>query len=293
MSLNPETSFVGKIAPSDANYPYGSARDITTPGDATGTPWKALLVNDIFGFQQAMLNYANIVPSNSPDTILASQYLESLQQLVAGSTYLVDSGAANAYLASVVANAPVIRSLITGATYRFTPANDNTGASTVDVQGLGAKTIKRSDGSAVQAGDILAGILLEMDYNGTDFLLRTISVGGAGLFNQANINQALININKQTGTTYTLTLSDRGGMVSLDNAAAITLTVPLDASVSYPEGTVIAGVQFGAGQVTIAPAGGVTIIDDSGLKTIAQGSQFTLTKHDSADTWILTGGLEV
>lgn len=291
--LNPETTFAGKIQASDVDYPFGSARNITTPGDGTGTPFVAALVNDWFGLQQALVGYANIVPSNSPDTSIASQVLEAIQQMVAGSTFLVDSGAANAYVADVVANAPVIRSLISGVAYRFIPANDNTGASTINVQGLGAKTIKRANGDAVASGDILAGVLLELDYNGTDFLLRTISVGGAGLFNQGNINTALLNINKQTGTTYTLLLSDRGGMVSLNNAAAVTLTVPLDASVSYPEGTVIAGIQFGAGQVTVAPTGGVTIIDDSGLKTIGQGSQFTLTKFDNANTWILTGGLEV
>ena len=33
-------------------------------------------------------------------------------------------------------------------------------------------------------------------------------------------------VNAQTGTTYTLTASDNGKVVTLDNASAITLTVP-------------------------------------------------------------------
>lgn len=78
MSINPETLFAGKINPSDADYPYGSARNITTPGDGTGTPWDSALVNDLFGFQQALLNDAGIVPSGTPDKLGASQYLQSL-----------------------------------------------------------------------------------------------------------------------------------------------------------------------------------------------------------------------
>ena len=77
MSINPETRYAGKINSADANYPYGSARNITTPGDGTGTPWEEDLVNDIFGFQQSLLSDASIVPSGSPDKVGASQYLEA------------------------------------------------------------------------------------------------------------------------------------------------------------------------------------------------------------------------
>ena len=78
MAINPESQFVGKIKPASADYPYGEARDITLPSDGTGTPWKASLVNDLFGFQQALLSDAGIVPSNTPDKVGASQYLQSL-----------------------------------------------------------------------------------------------------------------------------------------------------------------------------------------------------------------------
>lgn len=79
MALDPSTEFVGKITAPDANYPYGSARDITVPGDGTGTPLLAVLVNDIFGFQQALLTEADgIVPSGNPDTVLASDYLDAI-----------------------------------------------------------------------------------------------------------------------------------------------------------------------------------------------------------------------
>ena len=78
MAINPETRFVGKITPSSAAYPYGEARDITVPGDGTGTPLVADLVNDVFGFQQALLAAGGVTPSGTPDTATTSQYFQAL-----------------------------------------------------------------------------------------------------------------------------------------------------------------------------------------------------------------------
>lgn len=78
MSIIPESQFSGKITPSSSSYPYGQARNITVPGDGTGTPWDAALANDLFGFQQALLSDAGVTPSGSPDTAEVSQYLEAV-----------------------------------------------------------------------------------------------------------------------------------------------------------------------------------------------------------------------
>ena len=78
MAINPETQYPGKINPSDSNYPYGSARNITVPGDGTGTPWEAAIVNDLLGMQQAFLSDASVVPSGNPDKVGASQYMQAM-----------------------------------------------------------------------------------------------------------------------------------------------------------------------------------------------------------------------
>lgn len=83
MAIIPNTQFPGKTAGTNTNYPYGQARDVTTSGDGTGTPWVAALANDLFGFQQALLQAAGIAPSGSPDTAVASQYLQAIQALIA------------------------------------------------------------------------------------------------------------------------------------------------------------------------------------------------------------------
>lgn len=98
-----------------------------------------------------------------------------------------------------------------------------------------------------------------------------------------------LSTNAQTGTTYTLALSDRDKIVELNNAAAITLTVPTNASVAFPVGSSLTIVQTGAGQVTVGGAG-VTINGTPGLKLRTQWSSATLLKR-ATDTWIVFGDL--
>jgi hypothetical protein len=81
MAINLELQYPGKINPSNPDYPYGSARNVTTPGDGTGTPWEAAIVNDILGLQQALLQSSGVVPSGTPETALASQFFEALKRL--------------------------------------------------------------------------------------------------------------------------------------------------------------------------------------------------------------------
>ncbi len=81
MANNPSTlpGYNGQTAAPDANYTYGSARNDVAPGDLTGTPRISAEINDILGFQQALLNGGGIVPSGNPDTVIASQYLAAMQ----------------------------------------------------------------------------------------------------------------------------------------------------------------------------------------------------------------------
>jgi hypothetical protein len=96
--------------------------------------------------------------------------------------------------------------------------------------------------------------------------------------------------NAQTGTSYTLALSDVAKVVSLTNAAAITLTVPTDASVAFPVGTQILLYQGGAGQVTIAGDSGVDVRNQSGLKIAGQYGVAGLLKL-ATDEWVAFGNL--
>lgn len=97
-------------------------------------------------------------------------------------------------------------------------------------------------------------------------------------------------INAQTGTTYTLVLGDAGKLVTLNNAAAITLTVPANASVAFATGTFVDLAQLGAGAVTVVGAGGVTVNGTPSLVFDGQYSAATLRKLGT-DSWLLVGRL--
>jgi hypothetical protein len=109
--------------------------------------------------------------------------------------------------------------------------------------------------------------------------------------NTPTINDARQNLtlNAQTGTTYTLVITDNGRLVTLSNAAAITLTVPLNATVAFATGAVINIQQIGAGQVTVAGAAGVTVTG-TGTKLRTQYSAAALVKTGT-DSWTLIGDL--
>lgn len=97
--------------------------------------------------------------------------------------------------------------------------------------------------------------------------------------------------NAQTGTTYTTVLTDASKLVSLNNASAVTLTVPPNSSVAYATGTQILLYQKGAGQVTVSPGSGVTInARGAANKLYGQHSTATLIKV-ATDTWVLSGDI--
>ena len=93
MALKPGTSYPAQTDLDETNYPLGKARNVTTDKDGTGTPWERALINDLFGFQQALLAAGGVTASGDPDTAVASQYLQALQTLFAPkSKYILAAG---------------------------------------------------------------------------------------------------------------------------------------------------------------------------------------------------------
>jgi uncharacterized iron-regulated membrane protein len=107
----------------------------------------------------------------------------------------------------------------------------------------------------------------------------------------SNLALSMIALNAQTGTTYQAVLTDDGKLVTCDNASAITFTIPLNSTVAFGIGTQINIMQLGAGQITISPAGGVTLRSNgSKLKLNGQYAVATCCKI-ATDTWVVVGNL--
>jgi hypothetical protein len=92
-----------------------------------------------------------------------------------------------------------------------------------------------------------------------------------------------------SGSGYTLVLTDQSKVIEMSNGSGNTLTIPTNSSVAFPIGTTITVLQVGSGQTTIAGAG-VTINGTPGLKLRAQWSSATLIKR-ATDTWVAIGDL--
>ena len=80
MAVGIATQYPTKSESADADYPFGSGRNITVPSDGTGTPFEKAWFNDYVGFFSSLLNEVGETPSGNPDTILVPQYLNALRK---------------------------------------------------------------------------------------------------------------------------------------------------------------------------------------------------------------------
>ncbi len=134
--------------------------------------------------------------------------------------------------------------------------------------------------------------------------------GGAGSALSVNVDDSTIEINsdslriKDDGVTsaklaaptltaktdtFTLALVDENCTMQCNKATAMDVEVP-GSGVAFANGSVVTLMQYGAGQVTVAPASGsgVTVRSSYGLKLRTQYSMATLVKISNTE-WVLSG----
>jgi len=155
-------------------------------------------------------------------------------------------------------------------------------------------------------GSIVAEITNSVAVDGQSTMSGALAMGAnkiTGLADPVNSQDAVtkafiwtgyyshLEINDQTGTAYTLVLTDDGKYLRFNNSSAISATIPLNASVAYPIGTQIAIRQVGAGQVTIVATSGVTINSAETLLLRGEKSSASIIKV-ATDEWDLSGDLE-
>ena len=77
-----------------------------------------------------------------------------------------DSGSANTY---AIALTPAVTAYVAGQVFHFKAANASSGASTLNVNALGAKNIKKKNDQDIAAGDIEQNAIVSVIYDGTSF----------------------------------------------------------------------------------------------------------------------------
>lgn len=84
--------------------------------------------------------------------------------------YAADGGGTDAYAVTL---SPVPASYATGMVVNFKANTANTGTATLNVNGLGVKTIKKNVSTDLSTGDIIANQIVEVIYDGTNFQLQS------------------------------------------------------------------------------------------------------------------------
>ena len=113
----------------------------------------------------ALFDSSPVVPDAGTDDALL---LKAIQQLIqrGQQLYGVDAGSANAMIVSLT---PALREYKAGVAIRVKAAVANTGATQININGLGARNIVHPDGSALAANDVAANEIIELVYDGTIF----------------------------------------------------------------------------------------------------------------------------
>ena len=111
--------------------------------------------------------------------------LPQYQQIQSGATnYLTSVSGTNTIIATLIT--PTLTSYVTGQNYTFIATTTNTGAVTLNINALGAKTVQKN-GIALVAGDITTGLVYGAIYDGTNLQLTsggTQPVGAPGFKNK-------------------------------------------------------------------------------------------------------------
>lgn len=102
---------------------------------------------------------------------------------------------------------------------------------------------------------------------------------------------ALLVSNDQAGAAYQLVIGDAGKVIRMSNAGANTVTVPANATVPFPVGTIIEVEQSGAGQTSLAAAGGVTLRAPLDVLAIAERYGTVALRQTAIDVWEVEGRL--
>lgn len=109
--------------------------------------------------------------SNVGAATARTMYAQAAQIQDGGLVYAAGSGT-NTVTATL---SPAITALATGMTVRIKAGSTNTGAATLNLNAIGAKSITRADGSALIAGDMVANGIYTLVYDGTSFILQNAS----------------------------------------------------------------------------------------------------------------------
>jgi hypothetical protein len=131
--------------------------------------------------ETSYLDTDTTLAANSDTKIATQKAVKAYADAVSSPTgkswnnYVADAGATDTYAITLTGYA----AYTTGDTFKFKAGTANTGACSLNVNGLGAKTIKKDVSSDLATGDILANQIVTVIYDGTNMQLVSVISGTA------------------------------------------------------------------------------------------------------------------
>ena len=161
----------GLYVPPPANYPAVSATTITAANrNAIDADIATALTNSLAVNGESVVTadipFGNNKLTGVKDGTLAKD-AANVSQIQNSSAILLASVAGTDTITASLS--PALTAYANGQIFTLIPANTNTGAVTININGLGAKSITKNGSTALVAGDLVAGVEYSLQYDGTRF----------------------------------------------------------------------------------------------------------------------------
>ena len=161
----------GLYVPPPANYPAVPATTITAANrNAIDADIATALTNSIAVNGESVVTadipFGNNKLTGVKDGTLAKDAANVSQIQNSNAILLASVAGTDTITASL---SPALTAYANGQIFTLIPANSNTGDVTININGLGAKSITKNGSTALVAGDLVAGVTYSLQYDGTRF----------------------------------------------------------------------------------------------------------------------------
>ena len=198
-------------------------------------------------------------------------------------TYLTSVSGTNA----ITASAPIVMTAYAaGQTFRFIAAAANTGATTININSIGLKSITRDGTTALVAGDIVSGGAYQLIYDGTQFQLTNSSNASVQV---TSFSAGTTGLTPSTATTGAITL---GGTLNVANGGTgVTTSTGSGANVLGTGPTITGAALNGTLGATTPSTVAATTISASGKITQNGTAGFEINNGSVLGELKYSGGL--
>lgn len=251
-----------KAAPHSGHETLAGAQEKADAAQSAAESYADTKVSDLAGAGRT----TETVKGNAD--AIASHLADYIRQPGYGTT----SGSANTY--NLTLN-PALTAYTAGVCVAVKIHATNTGSSTININGLGAKTIKDSKGNNLTASKLMLNGVYTLRYDGTNFILQ-----GEGASGNAIASDLL---SGKTATT------DAGEIVgTMPNRGAVNHSLAINGTYTIPE-----GFHNGSGTVTqsITTKGAQTYTPGTTNLTIASGQYLSGTQTILGDANLVSANI--